>query len=108
MLLPPGYTSFESMKRIGQAKLTAMQKPKTIDDMIEAGVIIIGSPATVREKLEEFQKLAGFGTVLVKTQFGTSPAQMTLQNMEALAKEVMPHFRAGTRAGAMAEPAVGQ
>jgi alkanesulfonate monooxygenase SsuD/methylene tetrahydromethanopterin reductase-like flavin-dependent oxidoreductase (luciferase family) len=108
MLLPPGYTSFESMKRIGQAKLTAMQKPKTIDDMIEAGVVIMGSPATVREKLEEYQALAGFGTVLVKTQFGTSPAQMTRENMEALAKEVMPHFRSGARRTVMAEPAVGQ
>jgi alkanesulfonate monooxygenase SsuD/methylene tetrahydromethanopterin reductase-like flavin-dependent oxidoreductase (luciferase family) len=93
MLLPPGYTSLESMKRIGQAKLTAMQKPKTLDDMMQAGVVIMGSPATVREKLAEYQALAGFGTVLVKTQFGTLPADLTRQNMEAIAAEVMPAFR---------------
>jgi alkanesulfonate monooxygenase SsuD/methylene tetrahydromethanopterin reductase-like flavin-dependent oxidoreductase (luciferase family) len=93
MLLPPGYTSAESMKRIAAAKLTAAQKPKTADDLIDAGVVIVGSPATCRAKLEEYQKLAGFGTVLVKTQFGTLPAELTRKNMEMLAKEVFPHFR---------------
>ena len=36
-----------------------------------SGVVIIGSPATVREKLAEYQDLAGFNTSLTKTQFGT-------------------------------------
>jgi alkanesulfonate monooxygenase SsuD/methylene tetrahydromethanopterin reductase-like flavin-dependent oxidoreductase (luciferase family) len=105
MLLPPGYTSLESMKRIGKAKLTAMQKPKTIDDMTETGVVIIGSPATVREKLEEYQALAGFGTVLVKTQFGTLPADLTRQNMEAIAREVLPYFQRAARSAKAAVPA---
>lgn len=93
MLLPPGYTSFESMKRISKAKLTAHQKPKTVDDLMEAGVVIVGSPATVREKLAEFQALAGFGTVLVKTQFGTLPSELARQNIEMIAREVLPHFQ---------------
>jgi len=93
MLLPPGYTSFESMKRISAAKLTASQKPRTAEDLIEAGVVIVGSPETCRARLAEYQKLAGFGTVLVKTQFGTLPAELTRKNMEMLATEVFPHFR---------------
>ena len=97
MLLPPGYTSLESMKRISQAKLTAAQKPKTVDDLVDAGVVIVGSPATVRERLEEFQALAGFGTVLVKTQFGTLPADLTRQNIEAIAREILPRFQRSER-----------
>lgn len=93
MLLPPGYTSLESTKRIAQAKVVLAAKPKTMEDMIDAGVIIIGSPATVRERLAEYQELAGFGNVLIKTQFGTLPSPMAMKNMEMLAKEVMPHFR---------------
>jgi alkanesulfonate monooxygenase SsuD/methylene tetrahydromethanopterin reductase-like flavin-dependent oxidoreductase (luciferase family) len=54
--------------------------------------VIVGSPATVRERLEEFQALAGFGTVLVKTQFGTAPADLTRHNIEAIAAEILPHF----------------
>jgi len=108
MLLPPGYTSLESMKRITKAKLTASQKPKTVDDLIEAGVVIVGSPATVREKLEEFQALAGFGTVLVKTQFGTAPAELTRQNIEAIAAEILPHFHKASSTARVAEPAPGE
>jgi alkanesulfonate monooxygenase SsuD/methylene tetrahydromethanopterin reductase-like flavin-dependent oxidoreductase (luciferase family) len=109
MLLPPGYTSLESMKRITKAKLTASQKPKTVDDLMEAGVVIVGSPSTVREKLAEFQALAGFGTVLVKTQFGTAPADQTRQNIEAIAAEILPHFQKKAESKAkMAEPAAGQ
>ena len=39
--------------------------------MIKNGVVIVGSPNTVREKLAEYQDLAGFNTSLTKTQFGT-------------------------------------
>jgi alkanesulfonate monooxygenase SsuD/methylene tetrahydromethanopterin reductase-like flavin-dependent oxidoreductase (luciferase family) len=101
MLLPPGYTNLESMKRIRAAKITG--RFQSAEDLIKAGVVIVGSPATVREKLAEYQDLAGFGTVLVKTQFGTLPKDMTRANMDAIASEVIPHFR--TREPAVARPA---
>jgi len=43
--------------------------------------------------LSEYREMAGFGTVLVKTQFGTLPADMTRNNIAAIAEEVIPHFR---------------
>jgi len=91
MLLPPGYTNFESMDRIRAAKIVG--KPQTIEDLVKAGVVIIGSPNTVREKLAEYQDLAGFNTSLTKTQFGTLPHDMVKANMEAIAQEILPHFR---------------
>jgi alkanesulfonate monooxygenase SsuD/methylene tetrahydromethanopterin reductase-like flavin-dependent oxidoreductase (luciferase family) len=91
MLLPPGYTSPESMRRIQGNKVTG--KPQTAEDLIKAGVVIVGGPATVREKLAEYQDLAGFNTSLTKTQFGTLPADMTRVNIEAIAQEVLPYFR---------------
>ncbi len=62
MLLPPGYTSIESMKRIRAAKITG--KPQTAEDLVKNGVVIVGSPATVRERLAEYQDLAGLWHVL--------------------------------------------
>ena len=47
----------------------------------------------MREKLAEYQDLAGFNTSLTKTQFGTLPDDMTRANMVAIAEEVLPHFR---------------
>ena len=91
MLLPPGYTNIESLKRIRAAKITG--KPQTIEDLVRAGVVIIGSPNTVREKLAEYQDLAGFNTSLTKTQFGTLPDDMARANMHAIAEEILPHFR---------------
>ena len=91
MLLPPGYTNFESMERIRAVKIVG--KPQSIEDLVKAGVVIIGSPNTVREKLAEYQDLAGFNTSLTKTQCGTMPHDMVKANMEAIAQEILPHFR---------------
>ncbi|MCK9511843.1 MAG: LLM class flavin-dependent oxidoreductase [Pigmentiphaga sp.] len=94
MLLPPGYTNLEAMKRIKATRaLAAGKKAQSVEDLIKAGVVIIGSPATVREKLEEYEARAGFGTVLTKTQFGTMPNEMARNNMAAIAEELFPHFR---------------
>ncbi|PWT85196.1 MAG: LLM class flavin-dependent oxidoreductase [Proteobacteria bacterium] len=91
MLLPPGYTNFETLERIRKVKITG--KPQTIEDLIKTGVVMIGSPNTVREKLAEYQDLAGFNTSLTKTQFGTLPDEMVRANMHAIAEEILPAFR---------------
>ena len=93
MLLPPGYSDPASMKRVRAAKVTVSGKPATIEDLVKTGVVIIGSPNTVREKLAEYQDLAGFNTSLTKTQFGTLPDDMTRANMQAIAQEILPVFR---------------
>lgn len=99
-LMPPGYTSIESMKRLRGAK--AYGKPQRAEDLIEQGVVIVGSPETVSEKLAEYRDLAGFGTLLTKTQFGTMPADMTRANIEAMAEGVLPSFRADDGPGQVA------
>jgi alkanesulfonate monooxygenase SsuD/methylene tetrahydromethanopterin reductase-like flavin-dependent oxidoreductase (luciferase family) len=91
MLLPPGYTNIDSLKRIRATKVVS--KPQSVEDLIKTGVIIVGGPNTVREKLAEYQDLAGFNTSLTKTQFGTLPADMTRANTIAVAEEVLPYFR---------------
>src|SRR5262249_32758239 len=86
-----GYTNIESIKRIRAAKVTG--KAQTLDDLVKSGVVIVGSPSTVREKLAEYQDLAGFNTSLTKTQFGTLPDDMARANMTAIAEEILPHSR---------------
>src|SRR6202041_598706 len=93
MLLPPGYSDTASMKRVRAAKVTVSGKAQSIEDLMASGVVIIGSPKTVREKLAEYQDLAGFNTSLTKTQFGTMPNEMARANMTAIAEEILPAFR---------------
>jgi alkanesulfonate monooxygenase SsuD/methylene tetrahydromethanopterin reductase-like flavin-dependent oxidoreductase (luciferase family) len=92
MMMPPGYTSIESMKRIRALRAHRMSY-QTAEDLIEKGVVIVGSPSTVREKLAEYQDLAGFNYSLTKTQFGTMPHAMVQANQVAIAEAVLPHFR---------------
>ena len=71
----------------------ALAKPQAIEDLITAGVVIVGGPETVRQKLAEYQELAGFNTSLTRTQFGTLLSDMTRANMDAIAREVLPYFQ---------------
>jgi hypothetical protein len=103
MLLPPGYTDAASLKRVRAAKVVG--KSQTIEDVINAGIVMVGSPNTVREKLAEYQDLAGFNTSLTKTQFGTLPDEMARANMAAVAAEVLPYFRDRLPQGARREAA---
>ncbi|MDQ0315040.1 LLM class flavin-dependent oxidoreductase [Amorphus orientalis] len=92
MLLPPGYLSLKSMMGVMKAK-SAIGGKQTIDDVIDKGMFICGSPETVRQQLEEYRKQIGFGHLLSLLQFGTLPADLTRKNMELYAGEVMPYLR---------------
>ncbi|MEW5423006.1 LLM class flavin-dependent oxidoreductase [Amorphus sp. 3PC139-8] len=92
MLLPPGYLSLKSMLGVMKAKSSIGGK-QTIDDVIDKGMFICGSPETVRQRLETYQKEIGFGHLLSLLQFGTLPADLTRKNMELYAGEVMPYLR---------------
>jgi alkanesulfonate monooxygenase SsuD/methylene tetrahydromethanopterin reductase-like flavin-dependent oxidoreductase (luciferase family) len=91
MLLPPGYTDVASIKRVRGVKVTG--KTQSIEELMSSGVVIVGGPETVRQKLGEYQDLAGFNTSLTKTQFGTLPNEMARANMTAIAEEIIPAFR---------------
>ena len=93
MLLPPGYLSLTSMMGVMQAK-AAIGGKQTIDEVIERGMFLCGSAATLREKIEKYQKEIGFGYLLPMMQFGTLPHELTKKSTEIFAKEVIPYFRA--------------
>jgi alkanesulfonate monooxygenase SsuD/methylene tetrahydromethanopterin reductase-like flavin-dependent oxidoreductase (luciferase family) len=93
MLLPPGYLSLGSLQGIMQAKRAITGGPQTIDDVMEKGIFLCGSPATLREKLEKYQSEIGFGYLLPTMQFGTLPHELVKKSTELFAKEVIPHFR---------------
>ena len=92
VMSPPGYTSVESVKRMRALRAYRGQFQRT-EDLIEKGIVIVGSPNTVREKLAAAQDLAGFGISLTKTQFGTMPHAMACDNQIAVAEEVLPYFK---------------
>ncbi len=92
MLVPPGYTTIASMKGMMAAK-AGMTVDRKLEDLLEAGSFIVGSPKTVREKLIEAQRQIGFGNLLMTVQFGTLPHDLTMNNIKLLAEEVVPYIK---------------
>jgi alkanesulfonate monooxygenase SsuD/methylene tetrahydromethanopterin reductase-like flavin-dependent oxidoreductase (luciferase family) len=93
MLLPPGYLSLASLKGVMGAKRGISASVRTIDDVIDQGIFLCGSAATLREQLEKHQKEIGFGYLLPQMQFGTLPHDLVTKSTEIFAKEIIPHFR---------------
>lgn len=92
-LLPPGYTSSRSTARINQALKQFLTEVKTRQEVEEGSYAIVGSPATVRDRLKDLGDRLGFGNLLGLFQLGTLPADLTRKNMQLFADEVMPQLR---------------
>ena len=93
MLLPPGYTSRESLKNVMKAK-AQMFGDVTLEQALELGLFVCGSPQTVLNSFKNHWNEMRFGNLLVLCQFATLPADLTRKNMELFAREVMPALKA--------------
>ncbi len=93
-MLPPGYTSVRSIAGINKAPRQVPESRRQRASKIEEGAYaIVGSPATVRDKLLEYGKQLGVGNLLGLFQLGTLPADLTRKNMTLFAEQVMPALR---------------
>jgi alkanesulfonate monooxygenase SsuD/methylene tetrahydromethanopterin reductase-like flavin-dependent oxidoreductase (luciferase family) len=94
MFSPPGYFSKTTMKQIFAHKRTSQRGNQTIENLIGSGVMVCGSPDTVRRRLIECHARAGFENLLVMPQYGTMPAHLTEKNIRLFAAEVLPTLQA--------------
>jgi len=88
-LFPPGYLTFESYKRVAQHKRTILGG-LTIETLMDQGIVLVGSPDTVRRKIAACHHEAGFANLVCLMQFGTLPHDKTARNIELFAREVLP------------------
>lgn len=90
VVLPPGYTSVRSIAGIHSALNKFLSNVETRQQVEEGAYAIVGSPATVRDKILHHAQKLGVGNLLGLFQLGTLPADLTEKNMRLFAKEVMP------------------
>ena len=96
-MTPPGYTSAKSAAALFKQQKQFLAVQETWDD-IENGVFaIVGSPETVRQKLDRYQRELGAGTILTGCQVGSLPHALARKSMELLARDVLPKLREGRR-----------
>src|SRR2546422_1676886 len=93
----PGYVSEASMRagivaQVGNTSLN-MGQNKSWKELVEQRYIVAGSPATVRQQLEELARSLRVDHLALGCHIGSSPIELTNRSTYLLATEVMPHLR---------------
>jgi alkanesulfonate monooxygenase SsuD/methylene tetrahydromethanopterin reductase-like flavin-dependent oxidoreductase (luciferase family) len=95
---PPGYQSEATVRAkagsmVATAAARASSGPLTFEQMVDAGYVIVGSPDTVRERLEEVARSLRVGHLMVLCQFGNMAPELVTHNTEMFAAKVIPGLR---------------
>jgi alkanesulfonate monooxygenase SsuD/methylene tetrahydromethanopterin reductase-like flavin-dependent oxidoreductase (luciferase family) len=90
---PPGYISERSFLGLLKSGVWQAREKMSFKGLIDTGIIIVGSPSTVVEKLAYFTDELHAGMLVTGGHVGEIPDYLVLRNQELMAKEVMPHFR---------------
>ena len=93
MFFPPGYMSPKSLMHV-LAHKKANTGGVTIEALMERGIIIVGSPDTVRKSIMAAHRDMGFHELMTMLTFGTMPAHLSEKNIRLFAREVMPALQA--------------
>jgi alkanesulfonate monooxygenase SsuD/methylene tetrahydromethanopterin reductase-like flavin-dependent oxidoreductase (luciferase family) len=94
----PGYRTRRSsefaLKTNTTAELVRMATmEKNWDTLVDNGLIIAGSPATVADRLIEAAKTLHVGNLIALLQIGSMPHDLTEKNITLFAEEVLPRIR---------------
>jgi alkanesulfonate monooxygenase SsuD/methylene tetrahydromethanopterin reductase-like flavin-dependent oxidoreductase (luciferase family) len=92
MLLPPGYSSRASLKGMMAAKASLTQE-MTLEMAIDMGMIICGSPDTVKDSIVEYWNDLRFDNLLTMMHFGNLSQELTKNSMALFASKVLPHIQ---------------
>jgi len=93
MRMPPGYSSIASTKSLIESKFAFRMMEMTAENLIELGMVVAGSAATVRERLAAYARDLGVGNLIAMLQIATLPADLTEKNLRLFARDVMPYLR---------------
>ena len=61
--------------------------------LVDSQVAIVGSPATVADRIEAFVREFRIGNLMVMLQNGSMPRDLTEKNISLFAAEVLPRLR---------------
>ncbi len=95
---PPGYRSEATVRSqagsaVREAARRAVHGLPSWEEMVEMGYVIVGSPDTVREKLEHVARDLRVGHLMLLLQFGNMHPELVHMNTELFADKVAPGLR---------------
>jgi alkanesulfonate monooxygenase SsuD/methylene tetrahydromethanopterin reductase-like flavin-dependent oxidoreductase (luciferase family) len=92
---PPGYFSEQSMLRMLKSGVVdQMMKRRSFKELVDTGVVIVGSVDTVIEKLAYHSDELHAGMIINVTRLGPMPDELVYKQQDLMANYIMPHFRA--------------
>lgn len=80
------------MRDPGDFGAYAQMRTATLDDLLDAGCVIIGSAATVAQQLTEIATDFGIGHLLAMLQVGSMGRDLTMENIDRFAEGVLPRL----------------
>ena len=89
----PGYLTLKTIKSLKSPFSFEQLKDLGWKEFVDQGYVIAGSPATVRERLDEVIREMNVGQLFSLLHFGNLGREQTRKNTELYAKEVMPYLR---------------
>jgi len=96
---PPGYVTEASVRARYKSQVRAVARAKrakhdlTWDEMVDNGYVVVGSPDTVREQLEEATRELRIGNMCAMLQFGNMSNELTRYNTQMFGEKVAPQLR---------------
>jgi alkanesulfonate monooxygenase SsuD/methylene tetrahydromethanopterin reductase-like flavin-dependent oxidoreductase (luciferase family) len=98
---PPGYMSAASLGGILKSRMKPFPE-LTYEELLENGMIIVGSPESAAEQFEALRDELGFGQVMALMAIGDMPHHRVARTMELFASEIMPSYRTPQETEALA------
>jgi alkanesulfonate monooxygenase SsuD/methylene tetrahydromethanopterin reductase-like flavin-dependent oxidoreductase (luciferase family) len=93
MFFPPGYLTMLSASRVMGAKRGLGTAPMDPDDLLERGLVLVGSPDTVRQQIDRYSAELGFGIFSGIFQFGSLGHEEFERSVRLFAECVLPALR---------------
>ena len=97
LFLQPGYVPLRGLqaqlRQTGDPGIGARLHEVTFAELAAAGCVIVGSPATVRERLEAVCREMRVGNLLAMLHMGEMPHELAQRSIELFAAEVLPHLQ---------------
>jgi alkanesulfonate monooxygenase SsuD/methylene tetrahydromethanopterin reductase-like flavin-dependent oxidoreductase (luciferase family) len=95
---PPGYSSEATQRsglssQVSAAALRTVARPTEMNDLVNAGYIVIGTPDQVTEQMIELSKNLNVGNLMLLMQFGNMNKELTRFNSKLFAEKVMPALK---------------
>jgi alkanesulfonate monooxygenase SsuD/methylene tetrahydromethanopterin reductase-like flavin-dependent oxidoreductase (luciferase family) len=95
--LQPGYVPMQGLQQMlrnaGDPGIAGRLPEVTFEELNEAGCVIVGSPATVRERLEAECREMRVGNLLAMLHMGELPHELAEKSIRMFAEEVLPYVR---------------